>query len=173
MKLFSIVLLSVLCYCCTGYPAVEGDLSEDLLLENGTSIDYWLDASNDTALNDSSSLNRHGFGKKVVKKVKEGIKTVKDKVKGGFNKVKDKIRDFKDKIGSKGGGSGGGYYRDNYDRDYDRDRYNRDYRRKGTYSGGTGITDPETAKWLGIGLGVFLVLSLLVIIVYYKVKSDF
>ncbi|CAL1300668.1 unnamed protein product [Larinioides sclopetarius] len=205
MKLFFIFLLSLLSYqCCAGYPVAESELPEDF--KNATALESRFVASNETASNDSSPLDMHGVGEKVVNKVKEGIKTVKDKVKGGFDKVKnkvkggfdkvkdkvkggfdkvkDKVKDLKDKVGSKGGsggGSGGGSHRDKYDRDYNRDKYNRDYdrdrysrdkyRKDSNYGGGSGFSDPN-AKWIGLGIGIFMLVGILVVIICFVCKID-
>ncbi|GIY46525.1 hypothetical protein CDAR_490051 [Caerostris darwini] len=145
MKILVVVLSITLFHFCSGFP-VEGEISEGSLVENGTSIkhvlnmthgiakQYW-HTSNITASNDS--VLQQGFGKKVVGKIKGGIKTVKGKISVGWKNVKDKAKN----IGVGTGGGGNGY---NYRKPYVRPNY------KG---GGGGSLGP-TGTWILVGFDV-------------------
>ncbi|GFT94059.1 hypothetical protein NPIL_148641 [Nephila pilipes] len=110
-----IVLASVvILQYCNAYPVKEKS-SADKLFENGTSLENLSDLSKDADSNASLPQDIQ-YGNKVVEKIKEKIKNVKDK-------VKEKIKNIKDKIGGGGGSRRGDD--DDYDR-YDRDdRYDR------------------------------------------------
>ncbi|GFW18956.1 uncharacterized protein TNCV_164721 [Trichonephila clavipes] len=102
-------------------------------IENATTIKRWPeDFYNDTQSNVSHPQDMHGFGKKVVGKIKVGIKS-----------IKNKIKNFKIKGGGGGGTSGrggGGYHR--------------------PYIHGLGgsFGNNPNNKWILIGLGVTIAL---------------
>ncbi|GBN90210.1 hypothetical protein AVEN_134130-1 [Araneus ventricosus] len=121
-----------------GDPLYLGEISGESLTGNDTSVEYLLDATNDTSSNDS--LPQQGF----FKKVGGGIKSIKTKIGNFKNKignVKNKIGSFKDNSGS-GKSIGGGHY-------IGRIRTN----------SGSGVKDPENAKWALLGIGLILLVT--------------
>ncbi|CAL1300666.1 unnamed protein product [Larinioides sclopetarius] len=147
MKLLLIILCTVTCHYCVGYPNVEDEISEDVLTGNETSVEYLIDTTNDTSSNDS--LTQHGFFKKVGGGIKGGIKSINNKI----NNLKNKIGTFKDNSGS-GRGIGGG-------------RYIGGIRTNSGSGSGSGGYNPEIMKWIFIGIGVVLVVALVGLSLYY------
>ncbi|GIY69928.1 hypothetical protein CEXT_172511 [Caerostris extrusa] len=174
MKILFVVLCITLYHFCSGFP-VEGEISEGTLVENGTSIkhvlnmihviakQYW-HTSNITASNDSLLLQQ-GFGKKVVGKIKGGIKTVKDKISVGWKNVKDKIsvgwKNVKDKAKNIGVGTGGSGNDYNYRKPYIRPNYR---------GGGGGSLGP-TGTWILVGFAVLVGVTVLAVIIFYQIRK--
>ncbi|CAL1300670.1 unnamed protein product [Larinioides sclopetarius] len=118
------------------------ELSEDVLLANATSVEYWFEVFNETASNDSSPMDirSQNAGNKG------SDKTFKDKMKTGVEKVKNKANEIKNKIGN-GGMPGGIQYMNRHNRN--------DYRSRNNIGAGSGHADPRD-KWVAAGISIFL-----------------
>ncbi|GFT94073.1 hypothetical protein NPIL_148711 [Nephila pilipes] len=192
MKLLFLLMSAVIYQAYTVYPIEGNKISENISIENGTAVENWYDFFNLTDSKLSYPQDMHGFGKKVVDKIKDKAKGVKDKIKDIKDKVKDKIKDVKDKIKDKiktvkdkigdrfdkvndnlkdkvGGGGGRGGGGGNY-RPYDRDGYrpyDRDYRdRYISGGGGSGVSDPA-GKVILIVIGILFAVGVVVGIICY------
>ncbi|GFT94075.1 uncharacterized protein NPIL_148721 [Nephila pilipes] len=143
----------IICEHCNGggysvEDKVPGEISAVTSIENGTEIETWSDdLYNATSSNASNPQEMHGFGKRIVSKVKGGIKSIKNKIKnfkiGGGGGTKD-------------GGSGtrgGGYHRPHISG------------RGGSFSG-----NPNDL-WIVLGVIIAIAVITSFIVFYYKAQK--